>query len=805
MPRPLKQARFLTSLVILVSWFVFTGCRSTPVEVEFTPGANSYLIKSPEYQLVISGVADNSLEVLYIPAGTEVFPSYARANNRSLPLVIDEQEKTISIRQGELTAVYDKETRGIYYYRNQQLLTQQAPYSGNLPAFDFSLASDEKIMGGGQRILGMDRRGHSLPLYNRAHYGYETNSSQMNYSLPAVMSSQKYYLLFDNTAKGTLDLGNSNKDLLQFDSVGGRIAYIIGTEHSYPELIEEYTDVTGKPAMLPRWALGHFISRFGYHTEQEVREVAALTQDYQIPAEAIILDLYWFGPSIQGYMGNLDWDRADFPTPASMINDLNETGIKTILITEPFILTTSDRWNDAVKSGAIATNESGAPYKFDFYFGNTGLVDLFKDEGREWLSERYLDIFKQGVGGSWGDLGEPEVHPDDIQHFVSAINKNVRGDVVHNAYGHEWARLVYETHKQYDPEIRPFILMRSGFAGSQRFGMIPWTGDVSRSWGGMKPQVELALQMSLFGLGYNHSDIGGFAGTEGFEPELYLRWSQYGIFQPIFRPHAQEQIASEVVFQDADIRSIVTDYVSLRYQLMPYNYSLFYEHHKSGMPLMRPMFFTDENDASLIDVADQYMWGDAFLIKPVTDPGLSQLDVSLPGGTWFNYWTDEIHAGEQKITFEFDKTTMPVLVKAGSFIPMVAAHQNSRAYSSDQLILHYYHHSSVTSGKGQMYEDDGSSASAPSSGAFEQLVFDSQYGKGRLKLSLSRESGKYTGMPENRTITVQIHGVETKPASVLLDGNNLGEDKVVYNKDLKQLNITINWSHQPVTLEINNI
>ena len=155
----------------------------------------------------------------------------------------------------------------------------------------------------------MDRRGHRLPLYNRAHYGYETESIQMNYSLPAVMSNKQYMLLFDNSAKGWVDLAKSEQNVLQFEAVAGRNAYIVIAGDSYPKLIANFTDISGTQPMLPRWAFGNFASRFGYRTQQEVMDTVAKFKALNIPLDSIIIDLYWFGKDIQGHMGNLVWDK----------------------------------------------------------------------------------------------------------------------------------------------------------------------------------------------------------------------------------------------------------------------------------------------------------------------------------------------------------------------------------------------------------------------------------------------------------------------------------------------------------------
>ena len=194
----------------------------------------------------------------------------------------------------------------------------------------------------------MDRRGHSFPLYNRAHYGYTTQSEQMNFSIPAVMSSNKYIVLFDNSAKGYMDLAKTEKNTLEFSAVAGRMAYIVFSADSYPKLLNNYVDVTGKQPLPPRWSLGNYASRFGYRNEKEVRDTVNKFIDLDFPLDALILDLYWFGKDIKGHMGNLAWDKDAFPEPEKMISDIKAQGVNTILITEPFVLSTSAKWQDAV-------------------------------------------------------------------------------------------------------------------------------------------------------------------------------------------------------------------------------------------------------------------------------------------------------------------------------------------------------------------------------------------------------------------------------------------------------------------------
>ena len=780
---------------------------------------DSLFIRLKEQTIQVRPLSKAAFETLYLSANE--FPSFAidpDIQKFDVKPSLTESEYAISYKVNDISLVFNKLALTMSYFYQDKLLTRHHVEIQKSPEvnFSFDLANNEVLMGGGERVLGMNRRGHKLPLYNRAHYGYTTYSEQMNYSLPAVMSNKKYVLLFDNTAKGWLDLGKTKSDNLVFNAVGGRSSFIITAADTYPALIQKYVEVTGKQPMPARWFLGNHASRFGYKSQQQVLDTIGLYRELDIPVDSIILDLYWFGKDVQGHMGHLTWDKEAFPEPEKMIAKLEEMGVKTTLITEPFVLKQAKRHNEALAAGALSLNLDGTEVKYyDFYFGHTALVDVFSSQGQQWFSKVYKELANQGVTGVWGDLGEPEVHPQDMQHQLSQYGLTATADEVHNGYGHQWAHLVSNTLKSHQPNTRPFILMRAGFAGSQRFGLIPWTGDVSRSWGGVKPQVELSLQMGLLGLAYTHSDLGGFAG-DNYDKEMYIRWLQYGVFQPIYRPHAQDKVASEPVYHDRETQDILREYIKLRYSLLPYNYTLAYENTLTGMPLMRPMFFTDESNLDLTEVKDQFMWGNEFLVKPVTDPGVSFVSVSLPAGNWYNYWTDEKYLGDRTIMFPVDLTKIPVLVRGGAIIPSVAAVKSTMEYSSKHLSLDYYYDETVLSSTAKMYEDDGHSADAISAKKYELLAFNAKLDKEQkeLKVELNRTiENNYSGMPETRDIALTIHNLDTTVSSIQVGDeiievtDNKGrflssEQSAYYEQASKLLKINFHWPDEDLVLKI---
>jgi alpha-glucosidase (family GH31 glycosyl hydrolase) len=447
--------------------------------------------------------------------------------------------------------------------------------------------------------------------------------------------------------------------------------------------------------------------------------------------DAIILDLYWFGKTIQGTMGNLDWDKDNFPTPTKMISNLKEKGVKTVLITEPFVLTTSNRWKEAVDNNVLAIDKTGKSGTFDFYFGNTGIIDVFNPKGKSWFWSIYKNLIQQGVGGWWGDLGEPEMLPEKL--FLG----EKKADIVHNIYGHTWAKTVFEGYQKDFPNQRPFILMRAGYSGSQHYGMIPWSGDVSRSWGGLQSQPEIALQMGIQGIGYMHSDLGGFGG-DYFDNELYTRWLQYGVFQPIFRPHAQEEVASEPVYKDIVTKAKAKKQIELRYQMLPYNYTLAFENNQKGLPLMRPLFFEESNNTVLLNSSDAYLWGNNFLVYPITTAEITSMAVYFPkNNNWFDLYTDQKHEAGSSDTISVSADNIPVFVRGGSFIPRIKTIQNTTQYSLSNFDLHYYFDEKTPNSEGKLYNDDGLTANAFEKGEYELLHFYGQAKSNKLEIKLN--------------------------------------------------------------------
>ena len=671
-----------------------------------------------------------------------------------------------------------------YWYKGKEVISERSGYQKNnmFETIQFNLTNDEVLYGAGARALGMNRRGYRLELYNKADYGYETHSELMNYTMPIVLSSKEYLIHFDNAPIGFLDLDSKQNNTLTYETISGRKTYQIVIGDSWMELIDNYTKLTGKQPMLPRWALGNFSSRFGYHSQKETIETIERFRDEQIPVDAIILDLYWFGKDIKGTMGNLEFYRDSFPNPEQMIKTLKDKKVETILITEPFILTTSNRWEEAVKDNVLGKDSLGNPYTFDFYFGHTGLIDIYYKQAKHWFKNIYNNLLDMGVTGMWGDLGEPEVHPSGLIHAIGTANE------VHNIYGHDWAGLVSEAFKEHNSAMRPFILMRAGYSGSQRHGMVPWSGDVNRTWGGLQSQPEISLQMGMQGIGYMHSDLGGFAGAN-LDDELYARWLQYGVFQPIYRPHAQEEVASEPVFRSKEAKALAKKAIELRYQLLPYNYNLVFENNQKGTPLMRPLFFEEPNNQELTTYSKSYLWGHDFLVSPILEADVKEQAVYFPkSSNWFDFYSDtKIEGGQTKIV-SVDESSIPAYVRGGAIIPMASAMQSTKEYNGNELIIHYYFDETITETEYVLYNDDGLTANAYEEGKYELLEFEAEIEKNWLDFEMEAEIGD-NYKASNKKIKLVIHNI-SQPKRIKFNGR---KQPINYNDENKTLIIPVEW------------
>ncbi|MEP7108961.1 MAG: TIM-barrel domain-containing protein [Ferruginibacter sp.] len=798
------------SLLIVLTFFIANG--------------QTEKIKTDKGEFKFQQYADNIFKVTYQPAG---YLTNENVNDAVILTHLQQKpNKKIFERRFE-ESIFFKNTRinfsngRISFGSGNNIVMENVFQVDGFRGFRFKLQPGEKIYGGGERALPLNRRGYKFPLYNNPWYGYSEGADALNYSVPFFTSSNGYGLFFDNASKGYADIGKTTNDIFEAGFMSGELNVYVIFGKDYKEIMSSYYKLTGTQPLPPRWALGNFMSRFGYSGEKDVKNIASKMKEEKIPFDAVIFDLFWFGDSIKGTLGNLDWlNTTKWPDPKGMIGDFKKDNINTILIAEPFILKGTKNYEKAEKYFAV--DSVGKPFNLtDFYFGQGGLLDIFRKDAGNWIwKDHYKKQIANGVVGWWTDLGEPEKHPSAIRHNLDdrGVKRLMTADEVHNVYGHYWNKMLFENYANDLPNQRLFHLNRSGFAGSQRYSIFPWSGDVSRSWSGLRAQLPVMLGMSMSGVPYIHADAGGFAGGEG-DNELYTRWLQFACFTPIFRPHgtalfeldkAAFSFPSEPALIEEPWRGYAKEVIKLRYSLMPYNYTLAYLQAAKGAPLVAPLYYYFPNDNSAINVEDEFMWGEHILVAPVLQKGATKRKIYLPGGNW--YLLDNIRNGNGPsgtyhsfVDFNVSIDAEPVFVKAGSFVPMVtnSGSANSTSYKTDSLVIQYYMDENPS--QYTMYDDDGNNKHSIRLKLFELLNFKAIPSGQKLSFKISSNGATFAGRPQTRNIKIIINGNFDSAKSVYINSKSSAKTYPVTGADGKASGnyyFTFNFSGKPVNIEI---
>jgi oligosaccharide 4-alpha-D-glucosyltransferase len=718
----------------------------------------------------------------------------------------------------------------------------------------FRLAPGERLYGTGARALPLNRRGYRLELYNQAHYGYQNGEQNLNVTLPVVLSSRGYLLLFDHYAAGYLDLGKKSQNVLEYGAQGlSSLSYFVVTGQSQAEILDRYTALTGRQPLPPRWALGLIQSRFGYRSQAEMLRVATQIRRSGFPLDALVLDLFWFGGTTR--QGDFAWDAANFPDPASMMRDLKAQGVNTILISEPYVMRTS--LNDSLvrTQGLVGTTATGRPFTVgSFWAGPASILDVFKPAARTWLWAQYKRLHDQGAAGWWSDLGEPENHPLAMHHMLGTAPQ------VHNAYGMTWAQIFQDNYQKDYPNERLFNLARSGWAGMQRNSVFPWSGDINRSWSGLQAQIPIMLGMGQAGVGYMHSDAGGFGANATQDPELYTRWLQLAALCPVMRPHSDQVVAPEPYTYPEPYRSIVRKYSHLRYELLPYLYTLAAQNTLTGAPLARTMDFNSsytqqialpppppivndtawvrdsgdwggsnakadggwgteptktplltlnrskpEDPTSSLPPSDQYLLGPNLLVAPVNQPGQRRRNVYLPAtpGGWVDFETGQTLPGGQTVGLNAPLVHIPLLARAGAFIPMTAYRPSTATYRPDTLAVRYFPDAQVRISTFTVYEDNGHSAQSLAQKQYATVQFTGATTAEATAIKAS-VAGIYPSAPARRLVQLRVARVASAPTAIVVDNRPLAATDWHYEAAKHELQVKF-WLEKQASLTLTGL
>ena len=762
---------------------------------------NEYVVTTPQGRTVmVELISDNIVKICNIPVDSEI-PRSASVIAESVPVAGNVSEsggkKMITTDSG-ITVTIDGLTGAVTIDAGDgRTLTDSGKRDAGQNSIALGLTGKCSFYGAGERGHSFNLYGDTLVMYNRQNYGYtgdEKRISQMNITMPLIISSNGYALLFDDYAAAEMITGQSG---ICYTTESNRPIsyYFINGAGSLPEVMKNYTALTGRQKLPPLWALGYITSKYGYRTQSEATGVIDTLKRKGYPVDGMVLDLYWYGK--ESDMGRLEWDSIQWPDHKKMLADLKRQGVNTVIISQPYILRNGkavDNYNELAEKGLLVKDSLGRPLEVKIWVGEGGMFDMSNPETRQWLRDRYKKLTDEGVTGWWGDLGEPEVHPESGVH---ANGESAR--LYHNQYGNDWSSIIYDLFEDEYPDRRLMTMMRGGTAGLQRYSVFPWSTDVSRSWAGLKPQITIMLNSGLSGLGYMSHDVGGFAvdSIRPTDPELYVRWLQLGTFSPILRTHAQYAAEPYNYPMYADI---ILPLIKERYRWLPYNYTLAYENASQGQPLVRPLNYHTRSSAKYDDITDQYLWGRDVMVAPVLEQGATDRRIIFPEGTWVDFNNpSDIYEGGDTIMYPAPLSVLPLFVRAGSFIPLAEYDMaNTGDYDNSTYTIRYFNVENVKS-EYKLYEDDMTLNNNIETDNYSIITFNGDDTPDRVSIRVAAEKTRADASRAKR-LTFILERMRSKPKSVSVNGK---VTESTYDARKHTLKIEVNWNADtPIDIEV---
>ena len=579
----------------------------------------------------------------------------------------------------------------------------------------FDAPLDEHYYGLGQHQQGfLDLRDHRVDCWHEYNaIGGET------VCVPFMVSSRNYGLIWDNPSKTTIDLSVNLRNVWSSE-VGDRVSFFVISGDNSDEIYQGYRQLTGVTHMLPKATYGYIQSKAIYPTQDQIMAIAKGYRDRNLPLDVLVVDFL-----NMTRQGELDLDPARWPDPAAMNKQLHSMGIATLLSVWPHFSPGTRYYDMLRQKGWLIHTADGAPDFGGFKDVIGPNIDTTNPAAAKWWWEAIRDRYEKPYGFDyiWLDETEPDIDPINDFFYVGS------GTRYYDVYPLFHTASVYEgSRRDFGDRRRVFSLARAAYLGAQRNGTVFWSSDIMSTWDMLKRSVPTGLGFTASGMPYWDTDIAGFfspiipstyhaahkplvdpsdaienVGNYEDYPELFVRWFEWGAFQPVMRAHGERQ-HNEVWAYGKQAEAILSKYLRLRYELLPYTYSLGYFSYTTGAPFMRALFMDFPGDPNVAAIGDEYMFGPAFLVAPVTEQGATSRKVYLPVGTdWYNYWTNERLKGGQTVDADAPIDTIPLFVRVGSIVPFGSRILSTQEPQSIARVLVY----PGKDGDFTLFNDDG--------------------------------------------------------------------------------------------------
>lgn len=707
-----------------------------------------------------------------------------------MTVLVDKKTLRIQISDPEGNIINEDEL-GFHWEENYE-------YGGNIVKMSKITRTGESFYGLGDKATHSNLKGKRVENWVTDQYAYGKDQDPLYKAIPfyvGLTDGKAYGIFFDNTFKTHFDFSHEKRHVTSFWADGGEMNYYFIFGPEMEKVVRLYTDLTGTPELPPLWALGYQQSKWSYYPESRVKEVAKQFRDLKIPCDGLYLDIDY----MDGFRC-FTWDKTLFPDPKRMIAELAEDGFKTVVMIDPGIKVDRDYWiyQEAMENDYFCKRGDGPYMHGKVWPGECNFPDFTNPKVREWWAELYKEFMADlGVHAVWNDMNEPAVMevpsktaPLDTRHDYDGNLTTHRK--AHNVYGMQMVRATYNGVKKHVYPKRPFVITRAAYAGTQRYACT-WTGDNVATWEHLWIANVQMQRMCMSGYSFVGSDIGGFA--EQPDGELFARWIQLGIFHPFCRVHSSGDHGDQEPWSFGDeVTNIVRKYVELRYQLLPYLYTMFYMYSKEGLPMLRSLVLFDQEDHQTHFRTDEFIFGTQILVCPVQEPNAKGRRMYIPRGNWYNYWTKEFIIGGLEKWVSADIDMIPLFVKEGAIIPKYPVQQYVGELEITELVLDVYFKDGIENST--VYED-------------AQDGYD--YKKGRYSLRNFKLNGKEnelliqqfkdgTFITSYNTFVIKLHGLPFTIKSVLVDSQKVSLDEIKLSA-----NNTIEISKDFTTLQLLDI
>ena len=733
--------------------------------VSIQPQADGVLFRMKEGTLRLQVCSDSIIHVLYSPASSfppaRPDPVVIKTSWPAIKFDMQTNEDAVTLRTSRLSVIITRKDGAISYRDSAgQSLVQEATRS-LIPVKvngedTYRAESFVNIYGSHEAFYGLGQ--HQAGVWNYRGESVDISQDNSNIAVPFLVSSNGYGIFWNNDSRSRF-----NNRFANYLYISSEVADVIDYYFFYgPELdkvIAAYRELTGQAPLFGKWAYGFWQCKNRYKSQEEILGVARKYRQLHVPVDNIVQDWFWWNRK-----GEFTFNK-NYPDPRGMIDELHQDNFHLMISIWPFFEPGSANYDFMEKKGWFVDKFKFAkpPYHTDAM----ALYDATNPEARKFYWEQVnKGLFSLGADAWWMDTTEPETEGQEENIQLGHKLAMGSGDRFVNVYPMLDTGAVYDGQRATSDKKRVYILSRSAFAGSQRYGVTAWSGDINSDWFSYRRQIPAGLNFALSGIPYWTTDIGGFVFGSPTDPafrELFVRWFQYGTFNPILRVHGtRKPDENELWSYGPDAQKILVSFDRLRYRLLPYTYSLAWMTTNSSYTPMRPLVMDFRSDVRAQNTWDEFMYGPAFLVNPVTEPAAVERQVYLPDAKWYDFWSGAASSGGKQITADAPLARLPIYVRAGAIVPLGPEVEWSTEKQPDPIEVRVYR---GANGEFTLYEDENDNYNYEK-GIHATISF--RWDEAQQVLTIGERQGQFPGMLASRTFRVvfvgEHHGVGSEPA-----------------------------------------